>query len=213
MSQVSDYLQVISLEGKINNSEEPKLSEEELLKIYRAMLLARSLDLKCMNMQRQGRIGFYVPCAGQEAAQVGSAFATRPDDWTFPTYRDQAVALIRGLKTSKLIAHLMGNLDDPMLGKQMPNHWGYREVNFVSVAAPIAAHLPVACGVAISMKMKGKDTIVLAYHGDGATSEGDFHCAYNFAGVNKAPIVFICENNGQALDHCRTSSATRLVNS
>jgi TPP-dependent pyruvate/acetoin dehydrogenase alpha subunit len=86
-----------------------------------------------------------------------------------------------------------------MQGKQMPSHWGYKEVNFVSVASPIASHLPVATGVAMAMKLQKKDTVVLAYHGDGATSEGDFHIAYNFAGVYKSPVVFICENNGWAI--------------
>ena len=194
-----EMIQVISLEGKINTSQDPKLSPEDLKKLYEIMVLTRVLDAKCMNMQRQGRIGFYVPCAGQEAAQIGSAFALTPDDWTAPTYRDQGVALIRGISLRKIFAHLMGNSSDSMLGKQMPNHWGFKEINFMSVASPIAAHLPIATGVAMSMKLRKKNTVVLAYHGDGATSEGDFHCAYNFAGVYKAPIVFICENNGWAI--------------
>lgn len=194
-----DMLQVISLEGKINAQLEPKLSVEDLKKLYKTMLLTRVLDTKCMNMQRQGRIGFYVPCAGQEAAQIGSAFAATSEDWIVPTYRDQGVALIRGLDLRKLIAHLMGNSSDSMMGKQMPNHWGFSEIHFMSVASPIAAQLPVATGIAMSMKLKKKDTIVLAYHGDGATSEGDFHAAYNFAGVYKAPVIFICENNGWAI--------------
>jgi pyruvate dehydrogenase E1 component alpha subunit len=194
-----EMLQVISLDGKINTQLEPKLSLEDLKKIYRTMVLTRTLDIKCMNMQRQGRIGFYVPCAGQEATQIGSAIAINPDDWTVPTYRDQGVALIRGLDLRRMIAHLMGNSSDAMEGKQMPNHWGYKEINFLSVASPIAAHLPVATGIAISMKLRKRNTVVLAYHGDGATSEGDFHCAYNFAGVYKAPIVFVCENNGWAI--------------
>jgi pyruvate dehydrogenase E1 component alpha subunit len=178
---------------------ETDLSEADLKKIYRAMLLTRLFDTKSMNLQRQGRIGFYVPCSGQEAAQIGSAFALRADDWMFPTYRDVGVAILRGVELSKLFAHLMGNSDDEMLGKQMPSHWGYREVNFVSVASPIATHLPVATGTAMAMRLEKKDTVVLAYHGDGATSEGEFHAAYNFAGVYKAPIVFICENNGWAI--------------
>ena len=192
-------LQVISLDGKINSSVEPKIAPEDLKKIYKTMLLTRVLDTKCMNMQRQGRIGFYVPCAGQEAAQIGSAFALNSEDWTAPTYRDTGVALIRGVDLRKIIAHLMGNASDSMLGKQMPNHWGFKEVNFLSVASPIAAHLPVATGIAIAIKKKKRKNVVLAYHGDGATSEGDFHCGYNFAGVYKAPIVFICENNGWAI--------------
>jgi pyruvate dehydrogenase E1 component alpha subunit len=194
-----EMIQVVSLEGNINRSLEPELSSDELKKLYRAMVLTRVLDTKCMNMQRQGRIGFYVPCAGQEASQIGSAFALNPEDWTAPTYRDQGVALIRGIELRKILAHLMGNSSDSMIGKQMPNHWGFREINFMSVASPIAAHLPVAVGIAMAMKKGRKNTIVLAYHGDGATSEGDFHCAYNFAGVYKAPIVFICENNGWAI--------------
>lgn len=178
---------------------ETSLSESDLKKIYRAMVLTRSFDTKSMNMQRQGRIGFYVPCSGQEAAQIGSAFALREDDWTFPTYRDLGVAVIRGVQVSKLFAHLMGNTDDEMMGKQMPSHWGFKEFNFVSVASPIASHLPVATGVAMAINYEKKDNVVLAYHGDGATSEGDFHVAYNFAGVFKAPVIFICENNGWAI--------------
>jgi pyruvate dehydrogenase E1 component alpha subunit len=192
-------IQVVSLEGEINTAQDPKPSPQDLKKLYEIMVFTRALDTKCMNMQRQGRIGFYVPCAGQEAAQVGSAFALVPEDWTAPTYRDLGVALIRGIDLRKIIAHLMGSSSDLMIGRQMPNHWGFREINFISVASPIAAHLPVAVGIAMAMKMRKKDTVVLAYHGDGATSEGDFHTAYNFAGVYKAPIVFVCENNGWAI--------------
>ena len=164
------------------------------------MLTTRIFDAKAMNLQRQGRIGFYVPCAGQEAAQIGSAFALREDDWALPTYRDTGVAILRGVPLKAMFDHLMGNSADLMLGRQMPNHWGYKSANFVSIASTIAAHLPVATGVAMAIKMKkDKDRIVMAYHGDGATSEGDFHCAYNFAGVYKVPIVFICENNGWAI--------------
>jgi pyruvate dehydrogenase E1 component subunit alpha len=194
-----NVLRVISSDGRSNESIDIGLSESDLKKMYGAMVVTRVLDTRGMNLQRQGRIGFYVPCAGQEAAQIGSAFVLRSDDWTFPTYRDLGVAVIRGIPVKKIFAHLFGNSDDSMLGRQMPSHWGYKEINFASVASPIATHLPVATGVAISMKMKNKDTMVLAYHGDGATSEGDFHIAYNFAGVNRAPIVFICENNGWAI--------------
>jgi len=196
-----DILQIIFADGNLENrSDEPVLSEQELLRMYRAMVTTRLFDLKAMNLQRQGRIGFYVPCAGQEAAQIGSASALREDDWTLPTYRDTGVAILRGVPVKSLFDHLMGNSADLMLGRQMPNHWGYKSVNFVSIASTIAAHLPVATGVAMAIKMrKDRDKIVMTYHGDGATSEGDFHCAYNFAGVYKVPIVFICENNGWAI--------------
>jgi len=163
------------------------------------MTLTRAFDTKCLSLQRQGRIGFYVPSAGQEAAQIGSAYALREDDWVLPTYRDTGVAIFRGVSIPMLFAHLYGNSSDEMKGRQMPNHWGYREINLVSIAATIAAHLPVATGIAMGMKLRRENRVVMAYHGDGATSEGDFHSAYNFAGVYKAPIVFICENNGWAI--------------
>jgi len=167
--------------------------------MFRAMLTTRLFDLKAMNLQRQGRIGFYVPCAGQEAAQIGSASALKEDDWTLPTYRDTGVAVLRGIPVKVLLDHLMGNSADLMLGRQMPNHWGFKSINFVSIASTIAAHLPVATGIAMAIKMRKEDKVVMTYHGDGATSEGDFHCAYNFAGVYRVPVVFICENNGWAI--------------
>ncbi len=192
-------LRVILSDGSRNDSLEPKLPETDLKRIYRSMLETRLFDSKCLNMQRQGRIGFYVPCAGQEAAQIGSAFALNKDDWVLPTYRDTGVVILKGIALTKLFAHLMGNKEDLMMGRQMPNHWGFKEFNFVSIASTIAAHLPVAVGVAMAIKMRRENKIVMSWHGEGATSEGDFHAAYNFAGVYKAPIVFICENNGWAI--------------
>jgi pyruvate dehydrogenase E1 component alpha subunit len=195
----SEILQVIFADGHLEESIEPKIGESELKRIYRAMSLTRAFDSKSLNLQRQGRIGFYVPCAGQEAAQIGSCYALRDEDWVLPTYRDTGVAIFRGVPVSLLFAHLMGNSKDVMMGRQMPNHWGYKQANFVSIAATIAAHLPVATGIAMGMKLRHEDKVVMAFHGDGATSEGDFHAAYNFAGVFKSPVVFICENNGWAI--------------
>lgn len=192
-------MQVILADGQPEESLDPKLSESELKQIYRSMTLTRTFDTKCLSLQRQGRIGFYVPSAGQEAAQIGSAYALREDDWVLPTYRDTGVAIFRGVPIPLLFAHLFGNSSDEMRGRQMPNHWGYKEINFVSIAATIAAHLPIATGIAMGMKLRRENRVVMAYHGDGATSEGDFHAAYNFAGVYKAPIIFICENNGWAI--------------
>jgi pyruvate dehydrogenase E1 component alpha subunit len=192
-------LQVIFADGKPEEKLEPKISEAELKHIYRAMTLTRAFDIKSLSLQRQGRIGFYVPSAGQEAAQIGSSCALREDDWVFPTYRDTGVAVFRGVPVSLLFAHLMGNSADEMEGRQMPNHWGYKEINFFSIAATIAAHLPIATGVAMGMKYRHEDKVAMAFHGDGATSEGDFHAACNFAGVYKAPVIFICENNGWAI--------------
>lgn len=200
MSEKSyEIIQVISSDGQLEEAPVPNISESELKKIYRAMMTTRAFDAKALNLQRQGRIGFYVPCAGQEAAQIGSAYALRSDDWVLPTYRDTGVAILRGVPLPSLFAHLMGNSNDAMKGRQMPNHWGYKEINFVSIASTIAAHLPIATGVAMAIKLRHDDKVAMAYHGDGATSAGDFHSAYNFAGVFKSPVVFICENNGWAI--------------
>ncbi len=198
-SESNGILQVIFADGQPLESLDPKLSDSKLKQIYHSMTLTRAFDTKCLSLQRQGRIGFYVPCAGQEAAQIGSTCALQEEDWVLPTYRDTGVAIFRGVPIPLLFAHLLGNSSDEMKGRQMPNHWGYKEINFVSVAATIAAHLPVATGIAMGMKLRKEDKVVMAFHGDGATSEGDFHAAYNFAGVFKAPIVFICENNGWAI--------------
>jgi len=194
-----NILQVIFANGQPEESLDPKLSDSELKAIYRSMTLTRAFDTKSLSLQRQGRIGFFVPSSGQEAAQIGSTYALREDDWVLPTYRDTGVAIARGVPVPLLYAHLLGNSADEMKGRQMPNHWGYKEVNFVSIAATIGAHLPVATGIAMGIKLRKEDKVVMAFHGDGATSEGDFHSAYNFAGVFKAPVVFICENNGWAI--------------
>jgi pyruvate dehydrogenase E1 component alpha subunit len=192
-------LQVISEQGERIESLEPKISESDLKRIYRSMVQTRIFDTKALGWQRQGRIGFFVPSTGQEAAQVGSAFALNERDWLLPTYRDMAILMLRQVPIWRLISHLMGNKEDPSIGRQMPSHWGFKEINFVSIASTIGAHLPVAVGIAMGMKMKKQETVVMAYHGDGGTSAGEFHTAYNFAGVFKAPIVFICENNGWAI--------------
>jgi pyruvate dehydrogenase E1 component alpha subunit len=191
-------LQVVP-EAGFKDTYNVNLSEADLKQIYRAMLQARIFDGRALGWQRQGRIGFFVPSSGQEAAQVGSAFALKERDWLLPTYRDSGVLMLRKIPMWKLVSHLMGNKDDPNFGRQMPSHWGFKEINFVSIASTIGAHLPVAVGIAMGMKMKKEDSVVMAYHGDGATSSGDFHTAYNFAGVFKAPVVFICENNGWAI--------------
>ena len=198
-SESPEILRVILSDGTRNDKLEPNLPEVDLKRIYRSMLQTRMFDSKCLNMQRQGRIGFYVPCAGQEAAQVGSAFALDEEDWVLPTYRDTGVAFCRGVPLAKLFAHLMGNKNDEMMGRQMPNHWGFKSFNFVSIASTIAAHLPVAVGIAMAIKLRKENKVVMAWHGEGATSEGDFHAAYNFAGVYKSPVVFVCENNGWAI--------------
>ncbi len=171
------------------------LSSAQLIEIYRAMLLIRTLDERMMTLQRQGRVGFYGACTGQEAACIGSAFALRPTDWIFPALREGSAMLLRGFPLVPYIAQVFGNRGDITKGRQMPSHQAARSVNHVSWSSCIGTQLPQAVGAAWAAKLKGEDTVVMAYMGDGATSSADFHVAMNFAGVSKAPVVFVCQNN------------------
>jgi len=171
------------------------LSTAQLIEVYRAMLLIRTLDERMMTLQRQGRVGFYGACTGQEAACIGSAFALRPTDWIFPALREGAAMLMRGFPLVPYICQVFGNRGDLTKGRQMPSHQAARSVNHVSWSSCIGTQLPQAVGAAWAAKLKGDDTVVMAYSGDGATSSADFHVAMNFAGVSKAPVVVVVQNN------------------
>jgi pyruvate dehydrogenase E1 component alpha subunit len=196
---MGELLQIIGLDGSYEEKMEPKLSEEELLKLYRHMVLTRVLDTRAMNLQRQGRIGFFVPSRGEEAVQIGSSYALKPEDWMVPAYREQGAALLRGFPLKALIAQLYGNKEDILKGRQMPNHFGNRSINFVTPSSPVGTQIPIAVGIAWAAKMRGDKIVSLVYFGDGATSQGDFHVAMNFAGVFKTPTVFLCKNNQWAI--------------
>jgi pyruvate dehydrogenase E1 component alpha subunit/2-oxoisovalerate dehydrogenase E1 component alpha subunit len=148
-----------------------------------------------MTLQRQGRIGFYGACTGQEAAVVASAYALRPTDWVFPALREGAAMLLRGFPLVPYLAQVFGNSGDVTRARQMPSHQAARAVNQVSWGSCIGTQLPQAVGAAMAAKLKGHDTVMLAYLGDGATSSADFHSAMNFAGVFRAQVVFVCQNN------------------
>ncbi|MGE5189592.1 MAG: pyruvate dehydrogenase (acetyl-transferring) E1 component subunit alpha [Gemmatimonadota bacterium] len=178
---------------------DPALSADDLLYLFRKMLLLRAFDEKAIALQRAGRIGFFVPSFGQEAAEAGSAFALRDGDWIFPSYRDQGVALVRGCPLEALVGQLFGNASDPTRGRQMPNHWCDRKVPIVSVSSPVATQLPHAVGAAYAARLRREEIAVIAYFGDGGSSTGEFHAAMNFAGVFGTPTVFFCSNNQYAI--------------
>ncbi len=193
------YRDTIAKPADLEQETETTVKDLELIRIYQSMLLTRILDSKILSIQRQGRIGPYVPCSGEEAAMVASALALKPEDWMFTSYRELGSHLARGLSVDLVLAQLFGNSNDLLKGRQMSNSWGSKALNTVPTAAPIGAYLPVAVGVAIAAKTKGAKIAVLAYLGDGGTSSADFHSAMNFAGVFRAPIVFLCRNNGWAI--------------
>lgn len=168
-------------------------------RLFDGMLLIRVTDARMMALQRQGRIGFYGEALGQEAAVVGSAAATEPDDWIVPALREAGVALYRGLSLDSYIAQIFGNAADPTKGRQMPCHPCDRDRHYVVMSSCVSTQVPHAVGVAMAMKITGDRNVCFGYMGDGGTSEGDFHVALNFAGVARAPCVLICQNNQWAI--------------
>ncbi|HZH02798.1 MAG TPA: thiamine pyrophosphate-dependent enzyme [Myxococcaceae bacterium] len=172
-----------------------RLSPEGRVTLYREMVRVRTLDERMMTLQRQGRVGFYGACFGQEAACLGSAYALRPTDWIFPALREGAAMLLRGFSLTTYLAQAFGTRADLAKGRQMPSHPSAREVNQVSWSSCIGSQLPHAVGMAWAARLRGEDTVAMAYLGDGATSSADFHVAMNAAGVARAPVVFVCQNN------------------
>jgi pyruvate dehydrogenase E1 component alpha subunit/2-oxoisovalerate dehydrogenase E1 component alpha subunit len=171
------------------------LDKADLIRIYGEMLKLRILDQRMLTLQRQGRVGFYGTATGEEAAVIGSAYALQKNDWLFPALRQGGAALLRGYPLVEYISQCMGNSRDSTKGRQMPSHYAYRPANFVSWSSCIGTQIPHAVGAAWAMKIQGDKNIAIAYMGDGATSQGDFHVAMNFAGVFKVPVVFFCQNN------------------
>jgi pyruvate dehydrogenase E1 component alpha subunit len=175
------------------------LTKEELLAAYRTMLLTRFLDQKALSLHNQGKIGSYTSSAGHEATHVGSVYALREHDYIFPYYRDQGVLLARGVKPEQILNRYFGNASDEMKGRDLPNLYSFRKNRIFSNAAPIASNLQVSVGFAMAAKMKKEEIVVISYLGEGATSSGEFHVALNFAGVFRAPCIFVCENNQYAI--------------
>lgn len=185
-----ERLQILSETGAVDPDLEPSLSSDDLQQIYRLMLTTRTADLKAIRLQRQGRMGTFAPGLGQEACQVGSASAVAKKDWVFPYFRDLGTYITLGLPLKNYFLLWMGSEE----GGRIP-----AALNIFTVAIPVATHLPHAVGFAMALRYRKEDAAVVTYFGDGATSEGDFSEALNFAGVFRSPVVFICVNNQYAI--------------
>jgi pyruvate dehydrogenase E1 component alpha subunit len=189
----TETIQLLSPEGTLvpDAEFEADLKKDDLLEIYRYMVLARRADAEGTNLQRQGELGVYTPLLGQEAAQVGTGYALDEGDWIFPSYREMAMALMRKIDPVDIFHMFRGTWHGGM--------WDAKEHRFAYLSVPIATQILHAVGFGIAAKHDGAKTVVLACFGDGATSEGDFHEGCNFAGVWRAPVVFLCQNNGYAI--------------
>ena len=177
------------------------LKEEDLLEMYRFMLMARFCDERQWVLNRQGKAPFVVPVSGHEAAQVGSAWAfERGKDVFCPYYRDMALVLVAGFTPKDVFLGLFGKSEDPSSGgRQMPAHWGARDRNIITGSSPISTQVLHAAGIAFAKRIKRSDAVVGTWFGEGGTSEGDWHGAMNFAGIHKLPLIFVCENNQYAI--------------
>jgi len=167
------------------------LKEEDFRELYRLMVLTRKADLESTALQRQGELAVYPPLIGQEAAQVGSAFALGDRDWIFPSYRELGAAVVRGVDLGEYLHFYRATW-----------HGGTYDANehrFGHVSVPVGSQILHAVGFALGSKLDSLPVVSMVYFGDGATSEGDFHEGCNFAAVFEAPVVFLCQNNGWAI--------------
>ena len=204
-----EHLSILDSDGHVDAALEPDIAPDRLKELHRAMLLGRRLDERMVRLQRQGRIGTFAPIKGQEASQMGSVFTLRRTDWMVPSFRETAAMVWRGWPIEKLLLFFAGYVEG---GQPAPDQ------HDLPVTIPVATQLPHAVGLAYAAQFRGDDVVVMVYFGDGATSEGDFHEAMNFAGVWHVPVVFVCQNNQWAISvplkkqtHSRTIAQKALA--
>jgi 2-oxoisovalerate dehydrogenase E1 component alpha subunit len=177
------------------------LPNDEVLDMYRAMLLARAVDERMWLLQRAGKIAFVISVQGHEGAQVGTSWPLRRgQDWMAPFYRSIAATLAFGMSAEDIItAHLAKGDDVSSGGRQMPGHYGGAPFNILSVSSPVGTQVLHAVGLAMGAWVKGDDSVAITFFGEGTANQGEVHEAMNFAGVHNLPVVFVCENNGYAI--------------
>src|SRR2546428_3630285 len=166
------------------------LSEHDLLELHRWLVLLRTYDERSLVSHRQGRIGTYAIFYNHEAMQAGSVYALEDGDWIFPSYRESAIGLLRGMPPETVLSWWRGH---------PAGWWNPLDYNVASICVPIATHVPHAAGLAWGKRLRGENACAIAYFGDGATSEGSFHEGANFAAVMRAPLILFCNNNQWAI--------------
>ncbi len=190
LPEAIDHLSILNEKGELDRPLEPAVPDDTLLRLHRTMLLARRFDERLLSLQRQGRIGTFPPIAGQEAAHLGAVAVLRPSDWIVPAFREMAADIWRGRPLESIIVYNNGFNE----GGRIP-----ADRNDLPISIPVGSQILHAVGIAWAMKYRGRDDVAMAFFGDGATSQGDFHEALNFAGVFQVPAVFVCQNNQWAI--------------
>jgi pyruvate dehydrogenase E1 component alpha subunit len=184
------YLSILDQDANLDTELEPDLPDELLLKLYRTMITARRLDARMLDLQREGRLGTFAPIKGQEASQVGAIATLGEGDWMIPSFREMAAALWRGQPMHSILLFYGGN---PQGNESLV------DTHNLPAAIPVATQVVQASGIGYGIKYRGRDEVAMVFFGDGATSEGDFYEALNFAGVFQTPVVFLCQNNQWAI--------------
>jgi pyruvate dehydrogenase E1 component alpha subunit len=186
----ADLRRVIGDGESVPDGEVEGLSDEDLLELHRRLVLLRTYDERSVVYHRQGRIGTYAIFWGHEAMQVGATYALEDADWIFPSYRESAIGLLRGMPAATVLSWWRGH---------PAGWWNPADWNVASICVPIGTHVPHAAGLAWGKKLRGEQACAIAFFGDGATSEGAFHEGANFAAVMRAPVVLFCNNNQWAI--------------
>ena len=187
---VIEHLSILNDKGELDETLEPDIPEELLLRLYRNMVLSRKFDERLLNLQRQGRIGTFPPISGQEAAQLGAVALLKPSDWLVPAFRETGAEIWRGRSLESVIIYNNGFNE----GAEIPP-----DVNNLPISVPVGSQILHAVGLGWAAKYRKTDDVVMTFFGDGATSEGDFHEGLNFAGVFQTPVIFVCQNNHWAI--------------
>ncbi|MBE0567067.1 MAG: pyruvate dehydrogenase (acetyl-transferring) E1 component subunit alpha [Krumholzibacteria bacterium] len=185
------YLQILDEHGKVDAKLEPDLGQERAVEMYRWMRLARELDERMLKLQRQGRLGTFPPCTGQEAVSVPTAMLMRPGDWFVGAFRELGGRLVRGEPLTATLDYYNGWEE----GNVLPD----KDLRILPTSVVIGCQIEHAAGLAYASRYKGTDEVAVAFIGDGGTSEGGFHEGLNFAAVWQAPMVTICQNNQWAI--------------
>ncbi|MGG2200604.1 thiamine pyrophosphate-dependent dehydrogenase E1 component subunit alpha [Paenibacillus validus] len=187
--------------GQMTKHRQLGLTDQQVIEMYTYMLKARMFDERGFLLQRSGKIAFHVSGIGQETAQVAAAYALeRGTDYFLPYYRDYGFVLTAGMTLRELLLSVFAKAEDPNSGgRQMPGHFSHKKLNIVTGSSPVTTQVPHAVGFALAAKMKRKSFVSFVTFGDGSSNQGDFHEGCNFAGVNKLPVIFMCENNQYAI--------------
>jgi 2-oxoisovalerate dehydrogenase E1 component alpha subunit len=180
-------------------AQKSSMDKETAIRIYETMRFIRVFDERMLAAQRQGRISFYMQCLGEEAAVTGSAAALEDKDMIFAQYREQAALAYRGFSLEQFMHQNFSNEKDLGKGRQMPIHYGSKELNYSTISSPLGTQIPQAAGYAYGQKLKGEGACTICYFGEGAASEGDFHAGLNMAAVHSSPTLFFARNNGYAI--------------